>query len=93
MTLPRETNLPRVLSFFRRTLRLVRKARADAKARAGNVGADTRRRERTLAAWSVSRKVAFMRARSAKRSVLKAARAYHRALAAWQSYYNGTTEA
>lgn len=91
-TLPRETNVSRVLSNAQRTFRLARSARMAHKAEPSNVGAKVRRAERTLAAWSVSRKVAFIRALASKapRKVLYSrARAYFRALKAWQTYYAG----
>jgi len=90
--LPRETNVARVLSNAGRTFRLYRAARAAHKAAPSNVGAATRRADRTMAAWSVSRKVAFVRALAAKaprKTLVSRARAYFRALKAWQAYYAG----
>ncbi len=103
--LPREVNPTRIVSQYRRTVRLVRKASADAKGNP-NPGTVSRRRERTLAAWSLSRKVRFVRItakdsagtflfrptfKGAARlgSIRKAARDYRKANAAWRAYYFG----
>jgi hypothetical protein len=90
--LPRETSVARVLSNAGRTFRLCRAARRAYRAEPSNVGAATRRADRTLAAWSVSRKVAFIRALATgapRKTLVSRARAYFRALKAWKAYYAG----
>lgn len=96
--LPREANPVRVRSQYRRSVRLMRKGVADAKANP-NAGTVSRRRERTLAAWSVSRKLRVIvlslpggtKLRGAAKigALRRAARAYYHALATWRGYYNG----
>lgn len=88
-----DNNLARMVSQLRRSLRLMRAARAAAKAAPANIGATTRRRDRTLAAWSLSRKVRAAKAGSNLRGaakaarIRKAARSYQEAKARWQHNY------
>ena len=84
-SLPRETNMARILSQMARSLRKMRKAK--------DMG-PSMRRDRTMAAWALSRKVRFVRVyngslRGAARmgALKKAAREYRAALAAWRGNY------
>lgn len=87
--LPRETSLVRIRSQMYRSLRLVRTAQH------GTAG----RRDRTLAAWALSRKVRFVRvwnrtgvSGAARWSMLrKAARQYREALRRWSDNRNVAT--
>lgn len=90
-TLPRETNIGKVVSTFRAS-RVKYHAAKNVLSGVRNVATLAKRRERTLAAWAQSRKVRFVRLRlsGAKRSILvKAARSYFGALAMWRNHYNG----
>jgi hypothetical protein len=91
-----EKNPTRVRSYFRRAVRNFRKARDEAKANP-NPGTVSRRRDRTLAAWSVSRKLravvlasggTSLRGAAKLGAIRKAVRSYRLALASWRGYYN-----
>jgi len=90
-----ENNVVRIRSQLLRSLRLMRAARGPAKSAPANIGATGRRRDRTLAAWAVSRKVVAVKAGTGLRGAAKnarrkkAARNYIRALRAWQENYRG----
>ena len=88
-----EHNITRLRSQFFRSVRLMRAARAAAKAAPANIGTVTRRRDRTLAAWSLSRKILAAKAGTGLRGAAKAAtvaKATRRAVAAkaaWTANY------
>jgi hypothetical protein len=90
-----ENNSTRIRSQLLRSVRLMRAARGAAKAAPGNVGATSRRRDRTLAAWAVSRKAVAAKAGTGLRGAAKnarrkrAARNYIVALRRWQENYRG----
>lgn len=90
-----EHNTTRLASQILRSLRLCREARKAAKAAPGNIGATTRRRDRTLAAWSLSRKMLAAKAGTGLRGAAKAARIRKAATkaaaakAAWTANYRG----
>jgi hypothetical protein len=90
-----ENNVVRIRSQLLRSLRLMRAARSGAKAAPANIGATSRRRDRTLGAWVLSRKVYAAKAGTGLRGAAKAARrkkaarAYILALRAWQRNYRG----
>lgn len=69
-----ENHVVRLVSQLRRSLGLCRVAREAAKACPTNIGLTTRRRDRTLAAWSLSRKVLAAKAGTGLRGAAKAAR-------------------
>ncbi len=93
-SLPRETRSVVVRSHYRRSLTLARKASKDARENP-NPGTLSRRRDRTLAAWSMSRKYRFvcitnhstLRGAARLGAIRRAARSYYRALAIWKGYY------
>ena len=88
-----ERNTTRLDSQMLRSIRLCLSARDAAKASPGNVGATTRRRDRTLAAWSLSRKRLAAKAGAGLRgaakagAIRKACRRADAAKAAWQHNY------
>jgi hypothetical protein len=91
-----EHNVVRLRSQLLRSLGLMRTARATAKQAPRNIGATTRRRDRTLAAWSLSRKVLASMAGTGLRGAAKAAtvrkagRKAAEAKAAWvRNYQSG----
>lgn len=95
VALPKETNVARVLSQYRRSLRLAREATRAARVNP-NPGTIARRNDRTLAALSLRAKVAFVTVNigtlrgAARMSRLKnAARKYRACLARWTAYYRG----
>lgn len=98
VTLPREVSPEKVGSDYRKAIVRMSDARKVWTEAKSNVGAIGRRRDRTLAAWSLSRKLYFVRTYhrtdihgAAKVSAIrKAARAYRRANLAWKGYYFGS---
>lgn len=102
--LPRETNLPRILSLLRRSADKVRAARRAYRAFPGT-GTAEKRRERILAFLAVRAKVAFVRVNTRPKAgpgaligrarwahLRRTARAYRVALARWTAFYQGTLE-
>jgi len=95
VSLPRETNLPRVVSHYRRSLALARDAMRAAHVNP-NPGTRARKVDRMLALLSLRAKVAFVRTNlrplrgAARLAALRgAARKYRAALARWEANYRG----
>ena len=94
--LPRETNVAKVRSAYRRSVRLVRDASATFRENPHR-GTQIRRIDRILAALALREKVRFVKVRAGmtghrkggiRLSAMKgAARKYRAALARWQKYY------